>query len=226
VEAGVVKYSKNGAVFYTSGVAPQYPLLADTSLYQTGAAVTNVVISGESGGGAAAAVRWLVADQLGTPRMVLDRTGSLAGVTRHDYLPFGEEIFAGTGGRTTSQGYGEGYGAADGVRQQFTGYERDDETKLDFAQARYYANSQGRFTSTDPLQASARPGAPQTWNRYAYVGNNPLSHTDPTGMSENGVDDPSVQGTPANRQQQQRRQQPTPAPTLSPPRRKTRYRPT
>jgi len=50
-------------------------------------------------------INWLVMDQLGTPRMVFDQTGALATVKRHDYLPFGEEIFAGTAGRTTTQGY-------------------------------------------------------------------------------------------------------------------------
>ncbi len=29
--------------------------------------------------------------------MVFDKTGALATTKRHDYLPFGEEIFAGTG---------------------------------------------------------------------------------------------------------------------------------
>jgi YD repeat-containing protein len=64
-------------------------------------------------------VQWLVADHLGTPRMVVDLTGGLAWVKRHDYLPFGEELFAGTGGRTPQHGY-----YADGVRQKFTGQER------------------------------------------------------------------------------------------------------
>ncbi|HKZ81754.1 MAG TPA: hypothetical protein VJ124_26030, partial [Pyrinomonadaceae bacterium] len=49
-------------------------------------------------------INWLVADQLGTPRMVFDKTGSLAGTRRHDYLAFGEEWFAGMGGRTTNEG--------------------------------------------------------------------------------------------------------------------------
>jgi hypothetical protein len=66
-------------------------------------------------------LQWLVADQLGTPRMVFDKTGALVKVKRHDYLPFGEELFAGTGGRTTAQGYS----ATDGVRQKFTDKERD-----------------------------------------------------------------------------------------------------
>jgi len=45
--------------------------------------------------------------------MVLDRTGSLSNVTRHDYLPYGEELYAGAGGRTSEQGY-----EWDAVRQQ------------------------------------------------------------------------------------------------------------
>ena len=151
----------------------------------------------QSGGGTAD-VRWLVADQLGTPRMVVDKTGSLAGVRRHDYLPFGEEIAADATWRTTGRGY-----VGDAVRQKFTGYERDPETGLDYAQARYFASAQGRFTGADPLLASARPGAPQTWNRYAYTLNNPLRFVDPSGTVEGDA-------------QQQATQQPTPQQPPSP----------
>jgi RHS repeat-associated protein len=122
-------------------------------------------------------INWLVTDQLGTPRMIFDKTGALATVKRHDYLPFGEEIFAGTGGRTS----GQGYSAADGVRQKFTQKERDSETGLDYFLARYYSSTQGRFISVDPLLASGGAGDPQTWNRYAYALNNPLAYVDPDG---------------------------------------------
>jgi len=61
-------------------------------------------------------------------------------------------------------------------------YERDSETGLDFAQARYFSNVQGRFTSVDPLMASAKTGDPQTWNRFVFVLNNPLRYVDPDGM--------------------------------------------
>jgi hypothetical protein len=87
------------------------------------------------GSGPGAGVQWLVSDQLGTPRMVIDQTGSLAGVRRHDYLPFGEELQA-SAWRTQERGY-----KADTVRQQFTGYERDAETGLDFAHPFYSSSS-------------------------------------------------------------------------------------
>lgn len=123
---------------------------------------------------------WLVGDQLGTPRMVVGRTGSLAGVKRHDYLPFGEELYAGMGGRTATQGYG----VVDNVRQQFTGYEHDQETNLDYAQARYYASPQGRFVSVDPLYFQFMMAVePQRFNLYAYTRNNPLKFVDPNGES-------------------------------------------
>lgn len=124
-----------------------------------------------------AQVEWLIADHLGTPRMVADKTGSLAGVRRHDYLPFGEEIYAGTGGRTTGQGY-----VSDGVRQKFTKYERDAETNLDYAQARYFSSVQGRFTSADPLYFEmSRLNDPQQLNLYNYTRGNPLKYIDPSG---------------------------------------------
>lgn len=61
--------------------------------------------------------------------------------------------------------------------------ERDNETGLDYFGERYYASSQGRFTSTDiVLISESRAYNPQLWNSYSYTGNNPLSFTDPTGM--------------------------------------------
>lgn len=44
VGAGVVNYSKNGKVFYTSSTAPVYPLQASVSINSLGGTVTNAVI--------------------------------------------------------------------------------------------------------------------------------------------------------------------------------------
>lgn len=120
--------------------------------------------------------RYSTPDHLGSPRVL---TNSSAGVvSRHDYMPFGEELGSGVGGRTV----GMGFSVLDGVRQKFTSYERDSESGLDFAEARFYSSNQGRFTSVDPLMASAVTANPQTFNRYSYVGNSPLTQIDPTGM--------------------------------------------
>ena len=197
VESGIVKYYMiNGGtstLVYTATHQPTYPLSADAAIYDNGGTVTNAVISGNFGS-SGASLLWLLTDQLGTPRMVFDASGALANVKRHDYLPFGEEVSV-LGLRTPSLGYS----ASDGVRQQFTSYERDIETGLDFAEARYYSSTQGRFTRPDPYNIIsvmemgrdrkersrilvAYLSEPQNWNRYVYCLNNAVNLFDPSGL--------------------------------------------
>jgi len=121
--------------------------------------------------------RYTTPDHLGSPRVVTNSGASV--ISRHDYMPFGEELGAGVGGRTTGMGFP---GTSDGLRKRYTGYERDTETGLDFAHSRFYSSSQGRFTSVDSLMGSAIPVKPQSFNRYSYASNSPLTLTDPTGM--------------------------------------------
>jgi RHS repeat-associated protein len=119
---------------------------------------------------------YVTADHLGSPRIVTDQSGQV--VSRHDYRGFGEEVASSYANRTATTGYG----TADGIRMQFTGHERDTESGLDYAQARYYNSKHGRFTSADPLTASATIRNPQTFNRYSYVTNSPYKFTDPLGL--------------------------------------------
>jgi RHS repeat-associated protein len=126
-------------------------------------------------GGNAFDLKWLVTDQLGSPRMVLDKSGALATVKRHDYLPFGEELLSGQGARSTTLGYS----GSDGIRQKFTQKERDNENGLDYFISRYYSSTQGRFVSADSV--SGFPMKPQTFNLFSYVLNNPLKFIDPKG---------------------------------------------
>jgi hypothetical protein len=46
VVGGIVKYQKNGTVFYTSSVKPTYPLLVDASLASLNATITSAVMTG------------------------------------------------------------------------------------------------------------------------------------------------------------------------------------
>lgn len=43
IVAGVVLYRKNGALLFTSTLAPTYPVVADAALFSPGATITNVV---------------------------------------------------------------------------------------------------------------------------------------------------------------------------------------
>ncbi len=78
-----------------------------------------------------------------------------------------------------------------------TSYERDNETDLDFAEARMYNVQHGRFTTTDPvLMEPNRAIDPQRLNLYGYVRNNPLILVDSTGQiidDSNGEDNKKYQ---------------------------------
>jgi RHS repeat-associated protein len=105
-------------------------------------------------------------DDIGTPRVSTDYTGT---VKRTETMgPFGD-------------GFTESYTGLD-----FTGFAGgawDQENNGDHFGAREYAKTQGRWLSPDPAGlAAVDPTNPQTWNRYAYVLNNPVSFTDPTGL--------------------------------------------
>ena len=126
-----------------------------------------------------AKVSYLTSDHLGSPRILTEANGNV--INRRDFHPFGEEIGVNTpptAGRNAHTEYG-----GDNVPQKFTSYERDNESGLDFAQARYYGNSLGRFTSPDPLYIEFRRlPFPQAWNLYVYTRNNPLIFIDPDGL--------------------------------------------
>jgi RHS repeat-associated protein len=124
-------------------------------------------------------------DHLGTPRLITGNGGSE--ISRHNYRPFGEEIVPSAAARE---------------KKQFTGHERDSES-LDYMHARFYAPLMGRFLSVDPaldLKRSIRE--PQSWNRYAYVNNNPIRRIDPDGRVDGNSDDFARQLFPDDRRAQ------------------------
>ncbi len=98
-------------------------------------------------------VFYYYADDLGTVRSITQSNGTVC--YDADFTPYGTELVH---TNTCPQNY------------KFTGYERDPETGLDYAFARYYNPRLGRFMSADPLGGSLLD--PQSLNRYAYVGNN------------------------------------------------------
>jgi RHS repeat-associated protein len=124
--------------------------------------------------------RHLHLDHLGTPRLITSDNGQL--VSYHDYYPFGDE---------KSSYWQEVAGGFDREEpMKFTGHERDyaggmgaeDGHAVDYMHARYYSPTAGRFLSVDPVLGKLNQ--PQSWNRYAYVMNNPMNRTDPTGLAD------------------------------------------
>ena len=61
-------------------------------------------------------------------------------------------------------------------------YENRTASGLDYALNRYYNSNLGRLMSPDPYMASAGPGDPGSWNRYAYTPGDPVNGVDPLGL--------------------------------------------
>jgi RHS repeat-associated protein len=65
----------------------------------------------------------------------------------------------------------------------FTGQDWDSESSLTHFMFRQLSTTESRWISPDPAGMGAvNPGNPQTWNRYAYVANNPAGAVDPLGL--------------------------------------------
>ena len=87
-------------------------------------------------------------------------------------LPFGD-------GQATQALNG---GCGDPSPNHFTGLETDAESGLDHTLNRQLASSYGRWLTPDPAgRKAATLGDPQTWNMYAYAGNNPPRSATPAG---------------------------------------------
>ncbi|HSS99440.1 MAG TPA: RHS repeat-associated core domain-containing protein [Terriglobales bacterium] len=78
--------------------------------------------------------------------------------------------------------YGEPYAQAGTTDLSFTGQDQDTTSGMHDFLDRKYNPVQGRWLSPDPIGlAAVNPSSPQSWNRYAYVVNNPLALVDPFG---------------------------------------------
>ncbi len=122
--------------------------------------------------------RYLHADHLGGVDTITNDSGAL--VTRLSYSAFGGRRSSATWSATP--GSGEWGAIASVSHRGFTSHEGIDNVGLIHMNGRVYDPMIGRFLSADPVI----PGriASQSTNRYSYVGNNPLSVTDPTGFAD------------------------------------------
>jgi RHS repeat-associated protein len=79
--------------------------------------------------------------------------------------------------------YGEERGSTTNGREKFGTYFRDFPNQ-DYADQRYYDSTKGRFTTPDSYENTVGTGDPTGWNRYAYVGGDPINFSDQTGEGQ------------------------------------------
>ncbi len=115
-------------------------------------------------------IRYVHLDHLGSIQTITDTTGRVMEVLSFDAWGQRRDAFTWDNapssiGRLTDRG--------------FTGHEHLDEVSLIHMNGRVYDPEIGRFVSADPFIQT--PWNLQSYNRYSYVLNNPLSMTDPSG---------------------------------------------
>ena len=148
----VAEFGESGA-----GVIPNW---SKSYIYVGGRLLSTLTPNGSGG----EAVEHHHPDRLGTRLITTPSGGSSENAT----LPFGTVISSETTAATN---------------RRFTSYDRSGATKLDYAVNRHYDSQQGRFTQVDPAGMKAtKLEAPQTLNLYAYCANDPINHTDPSGL--------------------------------------------
>ncbi len=104
------------------------------------------------------AVQYHLADHLGSSSTVTSADGTW--LSREEFFPYGETSF----------------GSFARKRFRYSGKERDAESGLTYYGARYYAPWLQRWISCDAPQLEEKA------NKYLFLGANPLSRIDPTGM--------------------------------------------
>jgi len=67
-------------------------------------------------------------------------------------------------------------------KEKFATYFRDSETGLDYADKRYHQPGMGRFMTPDRTRRGVNPSDPGSWNKYAYVGGDPVNYSDSSGL--------------------------------------------
>ena len=117
------------------------------------------------------AIRYFVLDHLGSIAVVMDESGAV--VERDAYDAWGKRRNLDGSDDTTCS-------LTSQTTRGYTGHEEIDAVCLINANARIYDPTLGRFMSPDSVVQD--PYNLQLLNRYSYVGNNPLSLTDPSGM--------------------------------------------
>ena len=119
-------------------------------------------------------------DHLNTPRRLIQSDGQVA--WQWAYSAFGDEKPTTAKTRFANADLNQSFGttavAAVTFNLRYPGQYFDQESGLHYNYHRSYSATTGRYTQSDPI------GLDGGWNRFEYVGQNPLSFTDPLGLQK------------------------------------------
>jgi RHS repeat-associated protein len=132
--------------------------------------VAGVMLQTSTSPTSSATNNYLFHDQLGSVVRITDFAG--VAIERLDYAAFGEN-------RDFNDPSVKNYNTPALTNRGFTGQEAALGGVIHF-NGRLFDPFLGRFLQVDPVVQA--PLNPQSWNGYAYVFNNPLRYTDPTGL--------------------------------------------
>ena len=131
---------------------------------------------------------YVMGDHLGSSDALVDgATGNL--LVQESFGAFGQR----RGSNWSGVPSGGDYNAiAQATRRGFTFQEELDNIALIHMNGRVYDPNVGRFLSADPYVPDSSNS--QSYNRYSYVNNNPLTSVDPSGFDDNGCSPVSDSG--------------------------------
>jgi len=186
--------SDGNAITVRNGTNLTYDALDREVEFTTGSTHVQILYSpigklGKMNGQSASAIR--VPLPGGSTAALYGPTGGSVDILHADWLG-SSRLATGYGNRardydTAYAPYGENYASAGSATANldFTGQFQDTMSGLYDFLYRQYDPVQGRWIKPDPAGFGAVNTAnPQSWNRYGYVANSPLSHTDRLGLCD------------------------------------------
>jgi RHS repeat-associated protein len=172
----VVKQGPRGTSIYVGDLYEQR-LRGATTLHllkirSSERTVAEVIIRQHPGDPLVRGVHYLHDDHLGSIQAVTDESGDAIETASFD--PFGNRVDRADPTVAAA--------SASDLHPGFAGHEEDDEVGLVNMRARLYDPRLGRFLTPDLIVANPFDG--RSYNRYAYVRNDPLNRIDPTGLED------------------------------------------
>lgn len=153
-----------GWELYMEHSGPSAGLVCETlSLIDQGNRFVMIENTNDPHSGLSSVTRYQHPNHQGSTTLETDEYSNI--ISYEEYHPFGTTSYQATNGSVT----------AAAKRYRYTGMERDDETGLEYHQARYYIPWLGRWMNCDPI------GIGDGVNVYAYCRNNPVGNMDRKG---------------------------------------------